>query len=164
MFTNQNLKKLSIALCFVASVGFAGCGSSNSSSNQPQQKQVQQTKEPAKQLTLQEQGLQDPNATISQKNALKKAILYAKDMHMSKAKVYHQLTSEYGEKFPVEDAQWAVSRLSDIDWKANALAKAKNYQTEMSMSVDRIHQQLLSEHGEQFTQEEADYALANLPK
>jgi F0F1-type ATP synthase membrane subunit b/b' len=39
------------------------------------------------------------------KAALKKAETYAKTMHMSKAAIYDQLVSEYGEGFPAEAAQ-----------------------------------------------------------
>ena len=46
----------------------------------------------------------------------------------------------------------------------NALAKAKTYQESMNMSPAAIHDQLTSEYGEKFTQEEADYAIANLDK
>ncbi|WP_346679923.1 Ltp family lipoprotein [Enorma massiliensis] len=48
------------------------------------------------------------------------------------------------------------------DWNANALAKAREYQETMSMSSEAIRDQLTSEYGEKFTQEEADYAIANL--
>lgn len=42
-------------------------------------------------------------------------------------------------------------------WKENALEKAK-----MNMSNFAIYYQLVSEHGEQFTEEEAKYAIENL--
>ena len=32
------------------------------------------------------------------------------------------------------------------------------------MSLEAIKDQLISEYGEKFTQEEADYAIANLPQ
>ena len=81
---------------------------------------------------------------------------------MSKAGIYDQLTSENGEQFTQEEAQYAIDNIN-ADWNANALAKAKDYQ-EMDMSHDAIHDQLTSEYGEKFTQEEADYAIANLDK
>ena len=82
-------------------------------------------------------------------------------MHMSKAGLYNQLTSEYGEKFSPEAAQYAIDNVQ-ADWNANALAKAKSYQTTMSMSPEAIRDQLTSEYGEQFTPEEADYAIQHL--
>lgn len=97
------------------------------------------------------------------KSALKKAETYAKTMDMSKAAIHDQLTSEYGEKFSVEAADYAMSNL-EFDWNANALSKAKTYQDTMDMSVEAIRDQLTSEFGEKFTQAEADYAINNLDK
>ena len=48
-------------------------------------------------------------------------------MHMSKQGIYDQLTSEYGEKFPADAAQYAIDNV-EADWNANALEKAKLYQ------------------------------------
>lgn len=99
--------------------------------------------------------------TMEQKNALKKAESYSSMMHMSKAKIYEQLTSEYGEGFSAEAAQYAIDNIV-ADWNANALAKAKSYQTTMNMSKQKIYQQLTSEYGEAFTAAEAQYAIDNL--
>lgn len=82
-------------------------------------------------------------------------------MHMSKAGIYGQLTSEYGEKFSPEAAQYAMDNL-EADWNKNALEKARSYQDSMAMSPDAIYDQLTSEYGEQFTPEEAQYAVDNL--
>ena len=95
------------------------------------------------------------------KNALRKAETYADIMHMSKAAIYDQLTSEYGEQFPEDAAQYAIDNM-EADWKANALAKAKTYQEQMSMSKAAIYDQLTSEYGEKFTAEEAQYAVDHL--
>ena len=94
-------------------------------------------------------------------SALKKATSYSELMHMSKAGLYDQLTSEYGEQFSPEAAQYAVDNVA-ADWNANALAKAKSYQENMAMSPNAIHDQLTSEYGEKFTTEQADYAIAHL--
>ncbi|MFJ8065218.1 Ltp family lipoprotein [Psychrobacillus sp. NPDC096426] len=65
------------------------------------------------------------------KSALKKAESYAKTMHMSKAGIYEQLTSEYGENFPPEAAQYAIENIV-FDWNENALKKGaiicRNYE------------------------------------
>ena len=84
-------------------------------------------------------------------------------MHMSRSAIYDQLTSSYGEKFTAEEAQYAVDHLV-ADYKANALEKAKDYQTTMNMSKSRIYNQLTSSYGEGFTAEEAQYAVDNLPQ
>lgn len=101
--------------------------------------------------------------TAGQKNALKKAETYSSTMHMSKKGIYKQLTSQYGEKFTAEEAQYAVDNMK-ADWNANALAKAKTYQERMHMSKEKVYEQLTSEYGEQFTAEEAQYAVDNLGK
>lgn len=95
------------------------------------------------------------------KSALKKAETYAKTMHMSKAGIYDQLTSEYGEGFPAEAAQYAIDNIV-FDWKESALKKAQTYAESMSMSDSAIYDQLISEYGEKFTPEEAQYAIDNL--
>ena len=95
------------------------------------------------------------------KSALRKAKTYSDMMHMSKAALYDQLTSEYGEKFSAEAAQYAIDNL-DVDYKANALEKAKDYQEMMAMSPSAIYDQLISEYGEKFTAEEAQHAIDNL--
>ncbi len=41
-------------------------------------------------------------------------------MHMSKQGIYDQLTSEYGDQFDVETAQYAIDNLN-VDYKENAL-------------------------------------------
>lgn len=99
--------------------------------------------------------------TTEEKNALKKAEIYSSTMHMSKQAIYDQLTSEYGEKFQADAAQYAIDNLQ-ADFKTNALEKAKSYQNTMSMSKSAIYDQLISQYGEKFTEEEAQYAIDNL--
>lgn len=96
-------------------------------------------------------------------SALKKADIYANEMHMPKAELYNQLVSEYGEKFSPEAAQYAVNNVK-TDWKENALAAAELYQNELNMSPSAIYDQLISEYGNKFTEEEAQYAINNLSK
>ena len=102
-----------------------------------------------------------PSVPAEYKAALKKATSYANTMHMSKRGVYQQLTSDYGEKFTPEAAQYAVDNVK-ADWNANALAKAKGYQNTMNMSPAKIHDQLTSDYGEKFTQAQADFAIQHL--
>lgn len=95
------------------------------------------------------------------KAALQSAQSYAEMMHMSKQGIYDQLTSEYGENFPKESAQYAIDNL-EFDWKENALKTAQNYAESMNMSDSDIYDQLTSDYGEKFTKEEAQYAIDNL--
>ena len=103
----------------------------------------------------------EDNIPTEYKSALRKAKIYADTINMSKAGIYDQLTSEYGEKFTVEAAEYAIDNIT-VDWRENALKKAKLYQETMSMSPAAIYDQLISEYGEKFTAEEAQYAIDNL--
>ena len=80
---------------------------------------------------------------------------------MSKQAIYDQLTSEYGDQFSADAAQYAVDNLQ-ADYNNNALKKAESYSDQMSMSKDAIYDQLTSEYGEKFTPEEAQYAIDHL--
>ena len=104
-----------------------------------------------------------PSVPKEYESALKKAESYSETMYMSKKGIYNQLTSEAGEKFSKEAAQYAVDNLK-ADYKKNALEKAKSYQDTMNMSPAAIKDQLTSSAGEQFTEEEAQYAVDNLNK
>lgn len=101
------------------------------------------------------------NAPREHKSALKKAEIYSSTMHMSKASIYDQLVSEYGENFPKEAAQYAIDNI-EANWKENALKKAETYANSMSMSNAAVYDQLISQYGEKFTKEEAQYAIDNL--
>ncbi|MFC0727666.1 Ltp family lipoprotein [Enterococcus faecalis] len=136
-----------IILCILI-LGFAFLGSDNSGSDS--------TSNNAKT----ENNSKD-NIPQEHKSALNKAKTYSDTMHMSKAGIYDQLTSEYGEKFSAEAAQYAIDNLN-ADYNVNALAKAKSYQKDMSMSPEAIRDQLTSEYGEKFTPEEAEYAIQHL--
>ena len=92
---------------------------------------------------------------------LGKAKSYNSWATMSKKRLYKQLTSQYGEKFTSDAAQYAIDHL-DADYKSNALAKAKSYQKLLNKSKSAIYDQLVSPYGEEFTEEEAQYAIDHL--
>ena len=94
-------------------------------------------------------------------SALNKANSYSDNMHMSKQGIYEQLTSEYGEKFSEEAAQYAIDNM-EADWNYNALQTAQSYSDNMHMSKQGIYDQLISAYGEQFTEDEAQYAVDNV--
>ena len=105
---------------------------------------------------------EDTSVPKEYRNALHKAENYSKMMHMSKQKIYDQLTSEYGEKFDAEAAQYAIDNLN-ADYNENALKCGENYKKTMHMSKARIYDQLTSENGEKLlTPEEAQYAIDNI--
>lgn len=111
--------------------------------------------------TANEEVKKEDSVPTEYKSALNKAKTYSDTMYMSKQGIYNQLTSEYGEKFSAQAAQYAIDNLQ-VDYKQNALKKAQDYQSQMSMSPSAIYDQLTSEYGEKFTAEEAQYAIDNL--
>lgn len=95
-------------------------------------------------------------------NALQAAQNYVDMMPFSEKGLFEQLTSEYGDQYPEDAAQYAIKNV-DVDYNEEALESAINYQEIMPMSDQELLDQLISEYGEQFTQEQAQYALDNLP-
>lgn len=104
---------------------------------------------------------EDTSVPKEYRNALRNAKTYSDMMHMSKQGIYDQLTSEYGDQFDVEAAQYAIDNLN-ADYNENALKCGENYKKTMHMSKARIYDQLTSENGEKFTSEEAQYAIDNI--
>lgn len=97
------------------------------------------------------------------RTALRSAENYLSMMPFSKAGLFDQLSSEYGEKFSVQAAQYAVDHVQ-TDWKDNALRSARLYEEQMHMSPRAIYDQLVSDYGEKYTAEEAQWAIDNLHK
>jgi hypothetical protein len=96
------------------------------------------------------------------KNALRSAQNYIDIMSFSEAGLYDQLTSEYGEQYPADAAQYAIENVV-VDYFEEALESAINYQSIMPMSDKELFDQLTSDYGEKFTKEQAQYAIDNLP-
>ena len=91
--------------------------------------------------------------------ALGKAKSYNSLFHMSKKRMYRQLTSDF-DKFSNDAAQYTVDHL-EADYKYNALFNAKNYRKLFNMSKSRLINQLTSSI-DGFTEEEANYAINHL--
>ena len=156
-------KKWWLWVIAVVIIGAAAVGSnSNFNPNDvSMQTATTDTKAIEKNETSNEPEKKENNVPMEYKSALNKAKTYSDMMHMSKKGIYKQLTSEYGEKFSKEAAQYAIDNLQ-ADYKKNALEKAKLYQETLNMSPAAIKDQLTSEYGEQFTAEEALYAIEHL--
>ena len=56
---------------------------------------------------------EDTSVPKEYRNALRSAKTYSDMMHMSKQGIYDQLTSEYGDQFDVEAAQYAIDNLDE---------------------------------------------------
>ena len=91
--------------------------------------------------------------------ALGKAKSYNSLFHMSKKRMYSQLTSDF-DKFSNDAAQYAIDHL-EADYKYNALFNAKNYRKLFNMSKSGLFNQLTS-YIDGFTEEEAQYAIDHL--
>ena len=92
--------------------------------------------------------------------AYESAKSYLDYMAFSRQGLIDQLTSEYGEQFEADQAEYAVATLesnSEVDWNEEAYESAKSYLEYSSFSLDGLIEQLESEYGEQFTHEEAVY-------
>jgi len=101
--------------------------------------------------------------TSEQNAAIAQAKSYANSLPISKKSLYKQLTSEYGEKYPADVAQYAIDHIS-VDYKKNALRLAKSYVKNINISNQALYDQLVSENGEGFTPEEAQYAMNHLDR
>jgi len=98
-----------------------------------------------------------PDYTIAQQNAIQSAASYLKITGFSRAGLIQQLSSEYGEKYAMADAVFAVDHVT-VDWNAEAVESAKSYLEMTGFSRAGLIQQLSSEYGGQFTIEQATYA------
>lgn len=101
--------------------------------------------------------------SVSQQNAYESALSYLDFSAFSRAGLLEQLTSEYGEGFPVADAEFAIARLEaegGVDWNAEAAESAKSYLEYSSFSRQGLIEQLTSEYGEGFTLEQAEYGVS----
>lgn len=147
--------------CFAGGSSDTPTTATQSASTAAESMEISAAEEATVETTTEETTASEANVPTEYKSALKKADIYTNTMHFSKARLYDQLTSESGEKFSAEAAQYAVDNIN-ADWNENALEKAKTYQDTMAMSPEAIHDQLTSEYGEKFTEEEADYAISHL--
>ncbi|CEO22478.1 Ltp family lipoprotein [Paraclostridium sordellii] len=155
----MKLKKKLGMILLTGALTITAVGCSSSDNKEAENQSETSVEEKAENTPVEEK--EEENVPTEYKSALIKAKTYSDTMGMSKAGLYDQLTSEYGEKFTEEAAQYAIDNIK-ADWKENALKKAKTYQESMAMSPSAIYDQLISEYGEKFTEEEAQYAIDNL--
>lgn len=109
-------------------------------------------------LTLQEK----PAYTVAQESAIRSAKSYLSFKGFSRAGLTQQLTSEYGEGFELADAEFAIATIEadgDVDWNQEAVESAESYLDFKGFSRQGLFEQLTSEYGEQFTADQANFAL-----
>ncbi len=93
-------------------------------------------------------------------NAVSKAQTYLEIGGFSKQGLIDQLSSEYGEKYPVETATRAVEFIEEngmVDWNEQAYMSAKLYLSFEEFSEEDLVEQLSGEYSEGFTREQAEY-------
>lgn len=100
--------------------------------------------------------------TLGQQNAIKSALRYLKSSAFSRAGLINQLSSEYGDNYPIEEATFAIEYIENkelVDWKEQATLAAQNYIKHSAFSKLGLIGQLSSEYGDQYTEEEAVYGV-----
>ncbi|WP_423463617.1 Ltp family lipoprotein [Promicromonospora sp. MS192] len=100
----------------------------------------------------------EPKLTESQQQAIATAEDYLDYQAFSRQGLIDQLSSEYGDAFPVKDAEFAVDSL-DVDWNEQAARAAQEYLDYDSFSRQGLIDQLSSKYGDQFTVEQATYGV-----
>ena len=162
-----------LVMCGCGSTG-SGSAALNSAANelnsaldqvvQAAQSAVQETKPETPAETPAEKPAETPSApsgaTKSQEQAIKSAKRYLEFSAFSRQGLIDQLSSEYGEQFPIEDATYAVDYLEStgqVDWNEQAAKSAAKYLDFSSFSRQGLIDQLSSEYGEKFTVEQAEY-------
>ena len=129
-----------LLICMV--VTFAGCGS-------------QEAGEP-------EEGQQETVLSDDQDAAYELAKGMLDSMPISRQGLIDYLSAEGGGGYTAEAAEASVKMLEDkgeADWFKDAEEAAKDYKDNMLVTRDQIMEQLTSENGDRFTQEEAEAAL-----
>lgn len=102
------------------------------------------------------QPARESNFTRVQRNAARSAQSYLAISGFSRQGLIGQLSSEYGDKFSVEDATVAVDSL-DVDWDAQAARSAAAYLKISGFSCQGMIDQLSSQHGDKYTVKQATY-------
>src|SRR5947209_2424980 len=92
----------------------------------------------------------------SYRNALAQAHEYIDSGDFSKAGLYDQLHSRYGEGFSAKAARYAVNHVH-ANWNKEALGSATGYVRSGDFSKKGLFNQLTSSYGEKFTHKQADY-------
>jgi len=97
-----------------------------------------------------------PHYTLSQQNAIHAAENYLETTAFSKAGLIEQLSSSAGDKYPHQDAVFAVDHLH-VNYDDQAVKAAKNYLSTSSFSCQGMIEQLSSSAGDKYTVAQAEY-------
>lgn len=147
---------LILIMCFV----LAECGDTSDTAPSDTETAQNEVQEDVKE----EPEEKDPTAdmTMEQKNAYQAAKNYLDMAGFSKQGLIDQLSSEYGDNYPLEVAEFAVNAIEEngeVDWVEECKESAKAYLEFSSFSKQGLIEQLTSEYGDKYTQEEAEAAV-----
>ena len=99
---------------------------------------------------------------LSTANAFNSAMNYLDMMAFSREGLIDQLSSSYGEGYTMQQATDAIDALEEyglVDWNEEAVRSAENYLDMMAFSRQGLIDQLSADYGEQFTVDQATYAM-----
>ena len=99
---------------------------------------------------------------LSTANAFNAGLLYLRYTNFSRKGLIDQLSSEYGDGYTEEQATEAVDAIESfelVNWKEEAVACAQDYLKYTAFSRQGLIDQLDSDYGSQFTEDEATYAV-----
>lgn len=105
------------------------------------------------------------NWTAEQRNAYNAGKQYLAYSAFSKQGLIDQLSSEVADNYPVDAAEFAVDQIErrgEVDWYEQAERAAREYLDYTSFSKQGLIDQLSSEYGSKFTQEQAEQAVENV--
>ena len=174
------MKKISVLLLSILAVFvMAACGETEDAADQEEaevdvevekeeetevEEVVEETNEEenVEEVVTEEVVTQEDDVSREHQNALKSAQNYLDIMAFSEKGLFEQLTSEYGDQYPEDSAQYAIENV-EVDYNEEALESAESYQEIMPMSDQELFDQLISEYGDQYSEEQAQYAIDNLP-
>jgi hypothetical protein len=156
-----------VIIIFVASV-IGSSGSSDStgdSSAESADTTVMQSTDTTAPAATTTEAPAEPELTVAQENAIKSALSYISFSAFSREGLIQQLSSEYGEKFALDLATFAVDYIEKdpgVDWNEQAAKSAKSYLDTQSFSCQGLIDQLSSQYGEKFTKAQATYGATEV--
>lgn len=155
---NAKTKTFSLLAALALAAGLTACGTVEPITAEPTTtvtQEAQPTDEPGPAPEPEEEP--EPEIPLEEQMAVESALSYLDYSAFSEQGLIDQLSSEYGEGFPVETATKAVESL-DVDWNAEAVESANSYLDYSAFSRQGLIDQLTSEYGEQFSVEQATFA------
>ncbi len=101
------------------------------------------------------------NLTASQQSAVRSANAYLRISGFSRQGLIDQLSSPFGDKYPVADATVAVDSLN-VDWNAQAVKSANAYLRISGFSCQGLIDQLSSQYGDKYTVPQARHGATQV--